>query len=85
MTEDNTEYHPTTVDCLGDFVKGYDMFGHQIGFNFERKGDSHNTIIGGTFSMLIKVFMIAYITICFKRLLLNERDTNTTSFGANAL
>lgn len=79
------EYKPTTLDGFGNFIKSYDMFGYQIAFNFERKGDSHTTVIGGSTSILLKLFMIVYITVCFKRLIFYERDQTTTSYDSNPL
>ena len=59
-------------DCVNgvpDYVREKDMFGHTITFNFDRKGDTHNTIIGGFFSLIIKLFLYFYIALCFERLI----------------
>ena len=34
-----------------------------MAFNFNEKGDTHNTLIGGICSLIIKIGMIAYITV----------------------
>lgn len=61
------------------------MFGHPILMNFERKGDSHQTLIGGVFSVLIKLFMTFYVVLCFKALIFKEKDNNFTTFGSTDL
>ena len=37
------------------------MYGHPINLSFNKKGESHNTIIGGCCSILVKLFLIFYI------------------------
>lgn len=64
---------------MTEFVKERDMFGHTITFNFDRKGETHNTIIGGFVSIIVKCLLTFYVTICFKRLIFHERDTITTT------
>ena len=51
------------------------MFGHVINLNFNRQGDTHNTVIGGCFSMLIKLAMSIYVFLNFKKLVFKEADT----------
>lgn len=55
------------------------MFGHTITFNFDRKGDKHNTLVGGFVSIIVKSMLTFYVIICFKRLVYHERDTITTT------
>ena len=55
-----------------------DIFGHSISLNFDKKGDSHRTVIGGFFSILIKVFLIVYIIYKGKVLIYGENDTNVS-------
>lgn len=66
-------------------IKEFDMFGHTISLNFDRQGDTYNTVIGGICSMIIKVFLTAYVVICFKRLLFFEKDEITTTVGLQDL
>ena len=61
-----------------NFVKDIDMFGHTIKLNFNKNGDSHKTFIGGLFSMLIKVTLAFYVYTLFKRMFMNEADSNYT-------
>ena len=57
------------------------MFGFQIYLNFNKDGDSHKTLIGGIVSMLIQSFMILYVVIRFRILILNLADMNFTEIG----
>lgn len=51
------------------WVRAQDFFGHQVSLNFDRKGDTHNTIIGGTFSIFIRCFITWYVSLnCYKLL-----------------
>ena len=45
---------------MRELVTSQDMFGHPISFNFDKKGAVHNTLIGGTVSILINVAMLLY-------------------------
>lgn len=46
---------------LGKIVKSRDMFGHVAQLNFNKHHRSHNTIIGGGFSILILISLFALI------------------------
>jgi len=37
------------------------MFGHAVQFNFNRNGETHNTLIGGFLSMFVKLALGIYI------------------------
>ena len=52
-----------------------DMFGHLIHMNFDKQNSAHKTMIGGCFSILIKTFMLAYVVINMKKLILKENTT----------
>ena len=62
------------MSSLKAYIKTHDLFGHKIELNFNRKGSSHNTIIGGAMSILIKVIMTTYIFLLVKKLINNEDD-----------
>lgn len=51
---------PFLSDLQGQ-IRSQDFFGHQISLNFDRKGDRHNTIIGGCFSIFIRLFIAWYV------------------------
>jgi hypothetical protein len=57
------------------------MFGHVIHLNFNKEGDSHKTVVGGLFSCLIKVVMFIYVFINFKKMILNESDSNSMEYN----
>ena len=75
------------------YMKELDMFGHTVQLNFNKNGDSHKTIIGGIFSVFIKMLLGLYVYLLFKRMFLNEADSNYTrinvmnldSFGSHSL
>ena len=54
------------------------MFGHPVEFNFNRKGNTHNTPFGGFMSVIIKLLMAAYFYILLKRMVLHEADDIST-------
>ena len=57
------------------YIKSKDMFGHTICLNFNKQGDTHQTFIGGFFSMIIKLAMGTYIFLNLKKLWLYEADS----------
>ena len=63
---------------MSETIRDQDMFGHVITFNFNKKGDAHNTTIGGCFSIIIKMGLLAYWILCFKRMIMQERDETIT-------
>ena len=52
-------------------LKEQDMFGHEIQLNFNKQ-DEHKTIIGGSFSMILLVFMAIYFGLCIKKAVTGE-------------
>ena len=60
-------------------LRSYDMFGHLITMNFNKKGSRHNTQIGAMFSLLIKFFIYVYIGLTFKTLLFKGANKNGTT------
>ena len=48
---------------LGNHVLDHDLFGHRIALNFNRGGDTHRTIVGGFFSIFIKIALTFYVFI----------------------
>ena len=65
---------------LTENVRNQDMFGHTITLNFNRDsksyqeeiGNSYQTLCGGFFSWCIKAFLIFYISMRFKILVLGD-------------
>ena len=59
-------------------IKNKDLFGHVIQLNFNQKGSSHRTVIGGLLSLIIYSFMGFYILLSFNKLIFNLDDKNST-------
>ena len=57
------------------WIRSQDFFGHQVSLNFDKKGDKHNTTIGGFFSIFIRGFITWYVVIKFMKLLTYGDDT----------
>ena len=57
-------------------IKSHDLFGHSVHLQFNQKGNTHNTVIGGIFSVFIKLVVLLYTAILFKKLIEMEGDTN---------
>ena len=66
------------MNFLTSFIKNKDLFGHIISLNFNGKGSSHRTFIGGSTSILIYCFMGFLIYLNVSKLLFNGDDKNTT-------
>ena len=60
-----------------NFFKEKDMFGHVVNLNFNNRGYSHNTLIGGSISVIIKLFMTCYIVIILKKMILTEANDHS--------
>ena len=61
-----------------DSIRELDMFGHNVMFNFNRKGPSHNTVCGGIISLMIKIFILGYAILNIKKLIFYEDDKYTS-------
>ena len=60
-------------------VREHDMFGHSIPLNFNGN-ETHNTFIGGVFSITINAFMIFFVLSNFIKLATFGDDTTTTTY-----
>ena len=58
-------------------MKKHDLFGHEIGLNFEGFS-THNTALGGCCSILIKISIFVYVVLNIKKLVLSEDDNIIT-------
>ena len=56
------------------FIKEQDMFGHQVGLNFNKQGDHHKTKIGGFFSIFVRMGLSVYIFLMCKKLITSGGD-----------
>ena len=60
-------------------VKGYDVFGHDILLNYNKKGPSHQTVIGGFVSIIIKLFFVVFVFIKIKAMWFREANAEAMS------
>lgn len=70
------------MEKLTEIIKGGDMFGHTINLNFNKEGETHNTLLGGFFSFLIRITMSIYVIVNFKKMILFEDNANATEVSA---
>ena len=56
------------------YLKDHDMFGHSIVLNFDKNGDTHNTLIGGIISIMVKIGITVYIFLMSKKLVQSGGD-----------
>lgn len=68
-------------DYTSKFIREYDMFGHVVNLNFDMRGDSHQTVCGGLFSLSVRGFLTFYVALLLKKLFLKENDTNFSTTG----
>ena len=59
---------------LKHLISDRDIFGYDIHLNFNGKGYTKRTIIGGLFSIVIKAFMIMYVGFNVKKMFWKEDD-----------
>ena len=59
-------------------LRQYDMFGHLITMNFNKRGAQHKTVFGAFFSIIIKFAIYVYVALTFKTLLTNGADKNSS-------
>ena len=55
-------------------IRDRDMFGQPVLLNFNRKGNTHNTLIGGFVSILVKCALIIYFAIHLVKLIYYKDD-----------
>jgi hypothetical protein len=55
-------------------IRQHDIFGHVVHMNFNKRGPSHKTYIGGLLSIIIKIFIRIYVLLTFKSLIFMEEN-----------
>ena len=55
-------------------IRKRDIFGHQISLNLDDQGDSHQTVVGGIFSIFLKILMGLYIIVNFVKMIEHGDD-----------
>ena len=66
-------------DKTKDIIRDQDFFGHTICLNFDKAGDTHNTVIGGFVSVGVRTFITFYVLLNVKKLLWYEADNQQYS------
>ena len=66
------------MGSIRNFIRNFDLFGQPILLNFNKKGNTHTTLIGGLISIIVQVFLYWYLVVHVKRMILYENDNNTT-------
>ena len=64
----------TDGDTWKDKIREFDWFGHSVTLNFNREGDTHNTLAGGFASIVFRVGMTVYIFMNCAKLLFTSDD-----------
>ena len=63
-----------------DYIKEYDMFGFTPSLNINKSGDQYKTVIGGYFSMAIRITLMLYIYSVILLVVNNNCDTFNEDF-----
>ena len=59
---------------MDKYVKSHDMFGHIVQLNFNKSGSYHKTLIGGFFSLVIKIVCLLFIIVRGRTILIHSDD-----------
>ena len=62
------------IKCVKNTIRNRDIFGHPVLLNFNKRGDTHNTVIGGCMSIFVIMFLLYYLGIHVKKMVLYEDD-----------
>lgn len=58
-----------------NYIRLLDIFGYPVGLNFEKKGETHKTFIGGIASLFVNMCILIYTILMVKKLIFLEGDT----------
>ena len=62
-------------------IRNKDLFGYYISLNFNKRGHTHKTLIGGFFSLIVKFIIYGYVGVTMKQMLFLEENKNETLNG----
>ena len=62
------------LNFIKDKTVDQDLYGHPVELNFNRKGNTHKTLIGGFASIIVLAIYYLYIGINLKKMFLHESD-----------
>ena len=57
---------------ISNFIEDQDMFGYAIAFNYDKKGDTHKTKVGGIVSIIVKILFINFVGLHLKKMYMYE-------------
>ena len=64
---------------IRNFLRNRDEFGHAVTLNFNRNGDTFNTVLGGLVSLSINIFLFLWIV--YKAQIMFNYGSNTVAFS----
>ena len=69
---------------LSSFIRNRDYFGNPILLTFNKKGNTHNTFLGGLVSLLVNITFLGYAFVNFQKLIFYLEDRILTTFSTVA-
>lgn len=64
-------------------IKKIDVFGHQVNLNFDDVSPVHKTIVGGIFSIFLRIIILTILTVKINRILTYGNPDLTSYIEAN--
>lgn len=71
MGKDNCQKNKRVMH-LKNKIRSQDMYGHPVKLNFAESGENHKTLIGGSFSLIVNLFIWLFVAYHLKKLLWKE-------------
>ena len=56
------------------FTKSFDIFTHNFKLNFNQNGDTHQTVIGGVISIVLKLLYVLYMLYLLHKMITYDDD-----------
>lgn len=63
---------------LKSVIKSFDLFGHPVQLNFDQNGPVHKTLLGGAFSIIVRLLIAVYVLRLLKKLIMADEPTTTS-------
>ena len=67
------------METIKEKIRNQDSYGHQISLNFNRKGETNNTVFGGIVSIILKS-ILACIFVSKMIVMFNYDDTTIRNY-----
>ena len=65
---------------ISSYIKSLDYFGHKIELVFNSQGSQHNTLIGGSVSIFVKVLYYSYFLLLLRKFVYATDDSVDATF-----